>query len=120
MEIAHSVGKGSRECLVCGYRGEMKTWLANYSAPQLIFILLAFFTMFVGGLIFLAVYWGKFKCPKCGALNKSKPYSPLSQDLDEHLNQKQCPYCAETIKKEAVICRYCGKDIITNGSQPIS
>lgn len=60
-----------RKCFACGYEGEMKTWLSNYNVPK--FIAVAGFLLgYLPGLIFLAIYWGKCKCPNCGAIGKNK------------------------------------------------
>jgi DNA-directed RNA polymerase subunit RPC12/RpoP len=60
-----------RRCLSCGYEGQMKTWIANYTGPKLILIA-GFLLGYIPGLIFLAVYWGKYKCQRCGAVGKNQ------------------------------------------------
>jgi len=34
-----------------------------------------------------------------------------SKERDCYYNTKKCPFCAETIKKDAIFCRFCNRDI---------
>jgi hypothetical protein len=49
----------------------------------------------------------------CRAFSKDAALAQYIGSKDEDLkdDSKQCPYCAETIKKEAVICRFCNQSL---------
>jgi hypothetical protein len=74
-DLAH--GGCIRKCLACGYEGEMKIWLSSFTAPKLIAVA-GFLLGYIPGLVFLAIYWGKYKCPSCMSIGKNQQIKSLA------------------------------------------
>ncbi len=71
-----------------------------YSLLQLLGLVLCFFIFPVGIILGLILILA-------GGIG----YRNETKKTKEEENLIKCPYCAESIQKEAIICKHCGKDL---------
>jgi len=57
--------------------------------------------------------WGAFICPLIGfvIVIMTENSEQMAIKVGEYGDLKKCPYCAESIRKEAVKCKHCGSSI---------
>jgi cell division protein FtsX len=70
-------------------------------------IVLIIMLMIIGGTVFLVVWIVK----KITNAIKNKNIVYINAEETSAKDTRECPFCAEIIKKKAALCRFCGKEV---------
>ena len=90
-------------------------WVASvrhhHNANAIFFLNLLLGWTFIGWVV--ALVWALTEVKPKDETEKEEIPKSTSTPTEE-ADTKACPFCAETIKKAAKICRYCGRDLPEN------
>ena len=65
-----------------------------------------------GGWLVLGLIFGVFALLAAGFMPKVEEQNDAPEEAAEpDKEERKCPFCAEMIKAEAIVCKHCGRDV---------